>query len=187
VESVENVELTLPHSTNCGKSVDSTLNEFTPELFSTQLRGMKSGTSAGASGWSADAIKRMCSSNPAYQHILFGMFQAMIRACLFPKALFTGTSIGLWSTEKKKARPITIDEPFDKLMARCLIQLEREAFSKSIPNTQFGIKTKFGGEKIIAIIQMAIDLQRIAAVKNPDTELFVIATDISGAYNNVPR
>jgi hypothetical protein len=37
-----------------------------------------------------------------------------------------------------------------------------------------GVKKKLGGERIIATMQTAIDMQRLAALTNPDTELIII-------------
>ncbi|KAA6364605.1 MAG: hypothetical protein EZS28_039868 [Streblomastix strix] len=89
----------------------------------------------------------------------------MIKFNFYPSGIFIGSVIALKKANKVEPRPITIPEAFDKLLSRIILKLEKDAYQLAIPNTQYGV----------------------AYNQNPNSELYVIQTDISGAFNSVKR
>jgi hypothetical protein len=74
-----NMELNIPDALPTSMSVDDMVKAFTLEVFEKEVRATKSGTAAGADGWSADAIKRICNSNKSCMRLFYYFFKAMIR------------------------------------------------------------------------------------------------------------
>lgn len=109
----------------------------------------------------------------------------MLKALFFPKCMFVGSAIGIMKPGKEKPRPICVPEAFDKLLAKIILHLEDSAYKQSIPETQNGVRKPWGGERIIATLQTAIDVSKLAILENPKSELIIIQTDISGAFDNV--
>lgn len=162
-------ELTLPQAINSAPSVDEILKNFTEEMFEKEVRSTKSGTAAGADGWCADSIKRMCTQNKSCMKLFYLFYRSMLRTQVFPWALFIGSSIGIKIDTKPKPRPITIPEAFEKLLARILLKLEHKCFDRTINENQMGVKKQLGGERIIAAMQTAIDTQILCASETQET------------------
>ncbi|KAA6381488.1 MAG: hypothetical protein EZS28_022985 [Streblomastix strix] len=155
------------------------------DFFHQQIKKSKRASAPGPSGWTSDLIKQLCNQFPPFLKLLYEFFLAMIKSDFYPKYIFIGSVIALHKINKVDPRPITIPEAFDKLLSRIILKLESQAYQKGIPDTQYGVGQRWGGEKIIAIIQTVIDLHAIAYNQNPDSELYIIQTDISGAFNSV--
>ncbi|KAA6381278.1 MAG: hypothetical protein EZS28_023195, partial [Streblomastix strix] len=181
----DQAQVTQPDTVEGAPTVDEIMEKFTFDFFLKQVSLLKTGSSAGASGWKTDMVKKLCHQNKSYARLLFGHFEAMLKAQFFPSSLFVGAAIAIQKPEKAKPRPICVPEVFDKLLSKIILHLDDNAYKNGIPPTQYGVRKPWGGEKIVAIIQTAIDIQKLAIVQNPQAELIIIQTDISGAFDNV--
>ncbi|KAA6356231.1 MAG: hypothetical protein EZS28_048242, partial [Streblomastix strix] len=173
-----------PESTNT--KLKEILSNFTLEFFEKEISLLKSGSSPGPSGWSVDVLKMLVATNKPFLAVLFDFFIAMLRAQFFPTSFFCGSAIGLLEPGKDNPRPICIPETFNKLFSRIILDLEQNTYQAIIPETQMGVRKAWGGERIVSILQNSIDFQNMAA-KNGNTDLYIIQTHISGAFNNVVR
>jgi hypothetical protein len=84
----------------------------------------------------------------------------MIGSRYYPECLFTSSCIAIKKKDNPNPRPIAIMEVWTKLLARIFLTIDKDAYKRSIPNTQFGVGIKRGCEKTAAIIGAAIDLSR---------------------------
>lgn len=71
---------------------------------------------------------------------MYQYFASMLKAKFFPKCSFVGSAIGITKPGKDKPRPICIPEAFDKLLAKIILHLEDDAYKRSIPETQNGVR-----------------------------------------------
>ncbi|KAA6361511.1 MAG: hypothetical protein EZS28_042962 [Streblomastix strix] len=131
--------------------------------------------------------KRLCRQLHRFLKLLYEFSNVMIQANFYPQCFFSGTIIGLNKHGKVESRPISIPEPFDELISKTIAKIERQAYNKGIPETLNGEGKAWGGEKIIALIYSANDLQKITCQHNPDSELIIIQTDIIGAFNQFKK
>ncbi|KAA6386026.1 MAG: hypothetical protein EZS28_018446 [Streblomastix strix] len=145
-------------------------SKFTLEMFEQVIRSIKRGTAPGPTGWSGDAIKKLCLGNQAYMRLMFHFYKACIFAQFYPRAFFFQSAIAIKKEEKPKPRPITIPEAMDKIMAKIILKLEDRAYQNGISATQMGVKKKWGSEKIINLIQVAIDTQIIKQEDDDEKE-----------------
>ncbi|KAA6353531.1 MAG: hypothetical protein EZS28_050942, partial [Streblomastix strix] len=80
-------------------------SKFTVEVFEQVIRSTKRGTAPGPTGWSGDAIKKLCLGNQAYMRLMYHFYKACIFAQFYPKAFFFQSAIAIKKDQKPKPRP----------------------------------------------------------------------------------
>jgi hypothetical protein len=147
------------------------------------IKSMNNRSACGCDGWSVGLIQAAVERNKANLLLLMRIINAFLIRQFYPRCWFVNRIIGIPKPGRpNQTRPITIPNPFRKLVAKVILHLHKDTMYRAVPEYQFGVGKKLGTESIITMIQNCVDIARIRK-----QELVVTQMDIESAYPSVDR